>query len=125
MVFAFLSSYIDTNAGETIKKPSAIARNYLKNGFIFDFLSTTPIVLKPLINALTEVGSDQQSTLTSIVTAFRLMKLLRIRRLNTLITELDMDLLIKNQLKRGYVIFLLIIICHVQGCVIYAIVTIN
>ena len=49
------------------------------------------------------------------------MKLLRIRRLNVLITELDMDLLIKNQLKRAYVIFILIIICHIQGCMIYAV----
>ena len=50
------------------------------------------------------------------------MKLLRIRRLNVLITELDLDLLIKNQLKRAYVIFILNIICHIQGCMIYAIV---
>lgn len=32
-----------------------------------------------------------------------------------------MDLLIKNQLKRAYVIFILIIICHIQGCMIYAV----
>lgn len=117
-----MSAYIDTSAGETIKKPGAIALNYVKNGFLFDFLSTTPIFLKPLINAVTDPGSKQQTSLTSIVTAFRLMKLLRIRRLNVLITELDMDLLIKNQLKRAYVIFILIIICHIQGCMIYAIV---
>ena len=59
MVFAFMSAYIDTGAGVTIKKPSKIASNYMKNGFIFDFLSTLPIVLKPLINALTEPGSAQ------------------------------------------------------------------
>jgi len=58
----------------------------------------------------------------SVVKAFRLLKLLRLRRLNTLITNLNQPVAIKSQLKRLYVIFILVLICHIQGCVIYMIV---
>ena len=49
------------------------------------------------------------------------MKLLRIRKIQTLISGLNQTSQIKNQLKRLYVIFLLCIICHIQGCIIYMI----
>lgn len=56
-----------------------------------------------------------------MVAFFRLMKLLRIRKIQTLISGLNQTSLIKNQLKRLYVIFLLCIICHIQACIIYMI----
>ena len=56
-----------------------------------------------------------------MVAFFRLMKLLRIRKIQTLISGLNQTSLIKNQLKRLYVIFLLCIICHIQACLIYMI----
>lgn len=56
-----------------------------------------------------------------MVAFFRLMKLLRIRKIQTLISGLNQTSLIKNQLKRLYVIFLLCIICHIQACIMYMI----
>ena len=46
MVVVFLSAYIDTADGETIQSPKKIARNYLKNGFWTDFISSTPLLLR-------------------------------------------------------------------------------
>ena len=42
----FLTSYIDVTSGERIRSPKLIARNYLIGGFLTDFISTIPLVLK-------------------------------------------------------------------------------
>lgn len=60
--------------------------------------------------------------LSDFVTSFRFTKLLRIRKISTLITNLHQPTEIKSQLKRLFVIFLLILICHIQGCIIYMVV---
>ena len=54
-----------------------------------------------------------------IVTSFRFTKLLRVRKVSTLITNLHQPVLLKSQLKRLFVIFLLVLICHIQGCIIF------
>ncbi len=46
IVLMFLQAYMDVANGEIIRQPKLIARNYMKSGFIVDFISTTPIVLK-------------------------------------------------------------------------------
>ena len=122
MGILFLTAYIDTANGETFRSPKKIAKHYIKNGFVVDFISTLPLFLRPLVNATTEAGSELQNTLISAVTVFRLMKLLRVRKLNTLITNLQQPVELKSQLKRFYVIFLLVVIAHIQGCIIYSIV---
>ena len=122
IVILFLTAYIDTANGETFKSPKKIAKHYIKNGFVVDFISTLPFFLRPLVNATTEKDSDLQNTMISGVTIFRLMKLLRVRKLNTLITNLQQPVELKSQLKRFYVIFLLVVIAHIQGCIIYSIV---
>lgn len=114
----FMTAYIDTHDGETFTSPKKIAKNYLCNGFILDFISTIPLVLRPLIDGVTEKDSNLNSTLNSIVLCFRLTKLMRVRKLNTVITNLHQPMQIKSQLKRLYVIFLLVLICHIQGCII-------
>ena len=114
----FLSAYIDVLDGETIKQPKRIAKNYLRGGFIPDFISTTPLVLRPLIEGVTEKNSSTQELLNNVILGFRLMKLMRIRKVSTVITNLQQPIQIKSSLKRLYVIFLLVLICHVQGCVI-------
>ena len=50
---------------------------------------------------------------------FRLLKLLRVRRLSTLIANLQQPMQTKSQLKRLFVVFILVLICHIQGCFIY------
>lgn len=85
VIILFLTSYIDTANGETIRQPKIIAKHYLKNGFILDFVSTLPLVLTPLVESITKVGSSERETAKNFVLVCRLMKLLRIRKLNTLI----------------------------------------
>ena len=86
---------------------------------MLDFISTTPLILKPLINGYSDQGSSMNELLNDVVTSFRFTKLLRIRKISTLITNLNQPVLIKSQLRRLFVIFLLVLICHIQGCIIY------
>ena len=58
IIINLFTSYIDTNDGETITQPRKIARNYMKKGFFPDFISTLPLILKPIINGSTEPGSS-------------------------------------------------------------------
>lgn len=117
IIVNFLTAYIEVQDGETITQPKRIAKNYLGGGFIPDFISTTPLVLRPLIDGVT-MNSGTQELLNNIILGFRLMKLMRIRKFSTVITNLQQPIQIKSSLKRLYVIFLLVLICHVQGCII-------
>ena len=58
MVVMFFSAYMDTVDGETIQSPKKIAKHYLNNGFVADFISSTPLFLRQIINATTEKGSS-------------------------------------------------------------------
>ena len=89
MLIVFLSEYIDTSNGETIRQPKMIAKHYRSNGFWVDFISSTPLFLRFIIDASTEEGSSAKDNLTSILIVFRLLKLLRVRRLSTLIANLN------------------------------------
>ena len=122
IVINFFTAYVDSNRGAQISQPKLIAKNYFKGGFILDFISTTPLVLRPLINAVTEQGSNLNELLELVVTSFRFTKLLRVRKVSTLITNLHQPVSLKSQLKRLYVIFMLVLICHIQGCIIFIIV---
>lgn len=51
--------------------------NYFRKGFLIDFVSTTPLVLRPLVKG--------DKSMEILVTMFRLLKLLRVRRLSKLI----------------------------------------
>ena len=119
MVIMFFTSYIDTYNGETIRQLKRIAKYYISRGFLVDFISTTPLVLRPIIAKYT--SGNVQASLTLMIALFRMMKLLRIRKIQTLISGLNQTSQIKNQLKRLYVIFLLCIICHIQACILYII----
>ena len=119
MVINFLTEYVDTHLGFTIRSPKLIAKNYMTGGFVIDFISTTPLILKPIINAATKTGSNLNEMLELIVTSFRFTKLLRVRKVSTVITNLHQPVLLKSQLKRLFVIFLLVLICHIQGCLIF------
>ena len=119
MIIMFFTSYIDTYDGETIRQLKRIAKYYISRGFLVDFISTTPLVLRPIIAKYTT--GNVQKGLDLMIALFRLMKLLRIRKIQTLISGLNQPSQIKNQLKRLYVIFLLCIICHIQGCILYII----
>jgi len=78
---AFFQAYIDVYAGETIRRPKLIAKHYFKQGFLLDFLSTMPLVLRRLV-------SDDK-VIEQMVTLFRLLKLTRVRRISKLIQNLN------------------------------------
>jgi len=59
MVVTFFSSYIDTIDGEIIYAPKKIANHYLGNGFTIDFISSTPLFLRLIIESVTEADSTQ------------------------------------------------------------------
>ena len=58
IIIHFLTAYIDTTDGETIRSPKKIAQYYMKGGFFPDLISTLPLILKPLISSNTEEGSS-------------------------------------------------------------------
>jgi len=57
IIINFLTEYVDAYTGATISSPKWIMKNYIKGGFIPDFISTTPLVLRPIIARFTEPGS--------------------------------------------------------------------
>lgn len=58
ILLAFFTEYIDMAFGEKIRQPKKIAKRYMKGGFWVDFVSTLPLVLKPLIGSTLEKGSE-------------------------------------------------------------------
>ena len=86
IIIMFNTAYIDVYAGETIRQPKLIAQNYLKKGFITDFLSTLPLILKPLVSG----------GWTTLVTSLRLMKLLRLRKISKMINNLNWSIAAKS-----------------------------
>ena len=113
MLIMFASSYVEKSSGETIRSPKKIAKNYIAGAFVVDFISSLPLFLRFIINSTTQEDSDLNKNLTLGVTLLRLLKLLRVRRLSTLIANLNQPIETKSQLKRAYVIFLLVLICHI------------
>ena len=77
IILSFFQSYIDVLNGETYSQPNKICKNYCRKGFLFDFISTTPILLRSLVKG--------DKALEQMVTLFRLLKLTRVRRLSKLI----------------------------------------
>ena len=116
MMLGFITSYVDHSIGEEITKPSMIAYHYLYNGLIIDFASIVPLWLMPLQEHLLFNDGRQSSVTLNI---FRLFKIIRVRRLSFFITTIPIAHEIKNHLKRLMVIFYLILICHIQGCLLF------
>ena len=89
MIVLFFSAYIEISSGETVRQPKKIAINYLKGGFITDFISILPIILRPIIDNSYDKTSSEHEFATQIIKLFRLLKLLRVRKVNTVITNLQ------------------------------------
>jgi len=61
MIVLFFSAYIEISSGETVRQPKKIAINYLKGGFITDFISILPIILRPIIdNSYDKTSSEHE-----------------------------------------------------------------
>ena len=61
----------------------------MKGGFFPDLISTLPLVLRPFIEVVTKKDSYEETLLGNIVLCFRLMKLMRVRKVSTVITNLQ------------------------------------
>ena len=78
----FRTSYVNTKTGDIIFKQKSIAWNYLVTRFTIDFLSTIPFELFALIFVPKEK--------TTLLSAFGLLKMIRILRLGRLIAYLNL-----------------------------------
>ena len=111
-ILGFFTSYLDHHIGAEITQPSYIACHYLGGGFLIDFLSLVPLWLTPVLSTL---GIHHPN----MMNLFRMTKIVRVRRLSKLIQVVNINKEIKNQLKRIMVVLYLVIICHIQGCLLY------
>ena len=111
---AFMTSYVNTSSGDTVTNPKKIAWRYMMSGLAFDFLSAVPFLLTPIGT----VGWVSTMTMEQIG-ILRIFKLVRLRKIDIGISNMTSDKQTKTQLKRVYIIFLLLCLMHVQACAIY------
>lgn len=104
LVITFRTTYIHQKTGNEIINPRTIAKDYLKGRFWIDFLATFPF---DLIGELI-LGSSQASALR----LFSLFKLVRVLRLNRLITVMKVEDEIKLCLKMIKLVFFLVMYLH-------------
>ena len=83
IVVGFLTAYIDTSSGDSISNPRKIARRYMQSGFAFDFLSSLPFIVSPLLN--------QYKSIMNLLGVFRIFKLIRLRKIDQVIANLHSD----------------------------------
>lgn len=110
ILIQFLTSYNNLTSGEEIMKPSMIARRYMVDGdFIIDFLSTFPF---------THLGITSHTAMT-IFAAFQLLKVLRIRKIYSVISHSNVSTENKALLKIGFFSLLIVLYTHIIACVIW------
>ena len=121
IVFNFLTSYIDTQSGDSIHNPRKICKRYMKAVFIFDFLSSLPFVVwgvtKLLIIMTSFEGLDQVSL--DRIGILRIFKLMTLRKIDQVIANMHSGKETKVSLRRITIIFMLFLLMHVQACIIY------
>ena len=99
---------------DLIVEPKKIAISYLKGSFWIDFMSTVPLDTITLI--FTNKANADKFKL------FGILKLIRLVRLNRLITGLHAERRVKTILKIIKLTFFLMLYVHCQGCVWYFVV---
>lgn len=111
MIIIFRTSYIHPKTGNEILRPKTIAINYLKGRFWIDFLASFPFDI--IGEAIMGSGNATQLRL------FSLFKLVRVLRLNKIITVMKIDDEIKLSLKLMKLVFFLIMYLHCIACLWY------
>lgn len=109
IVLNFRTSYIDPISGEEILSPFFIASKYLTSiQFYIDVLSSVPFnQFFPGVPLLNFLG---------------LLKILRIRRVNNFIMDLNINLKQKTFLKVVFLVFIMLMYLHLASCIWYTVV---
>ena len=115
IVVQFLTNYLIVASGETVNKPSMIAKNYMASpDFIIDFLSTFPF---SQIGDLTNLKNNNGYTTFASIMA--ILKVFRVRKIGNIISQLPFDQETKALTKIIYYAFLVIIILHTFACLLW------
>ena len=99
IILTFRTTYV-SKQGDEIIDPCLIAKNYLRNKFWIDLISTIP----------------WDATGYSQLSVFGLLKVQRVFRITKIINNVNAGEDIKLFLKLGKLIFFLILYVHVVGC---------
>ena len=106
IVIAFRTTYIDIRSGAEITEIKALAKYYLLGQFFIDFLATVPF------DSIAEVVLGE----AGLFKFLGALKLVRVLRLNRIITYLRSTMEVKESLKLLQIIFYLIMYVHCFGC---------
>ena len=104
----FRTTYIDSDTGEEVFSSKKIAINYLRGRFWFDLFATIPF------DTIIELIFSQTS---KEFQSFGVLKLIRIARLNKIVTYLNVKEDVKIGLKLVKLLFFLSIYFHILGCI--------
>ena len=109
IVLNFRTSYIDPISGEEILNPLIIASKYLSSiQFYIDVLSSVPLnQFFPSVPLLNFLG---------------LLKILRIRRVNNFIMDLNIPQRQKTFLKVIFLVFIMLMYLHLASCIWYTVI---
>jgi hypothetical protein len=107
IVATFRTSYVDSKDGSEIFDLKKIRTNYLQGRFIIDFLSTVPF---------DQIGLLITKEKNVYLSMFALLKLIRVMRLNRMITAMNTKDQIKTSFKLFQLIFLTLMYLHCVGC---------
>ena len=111
LIVYFRTTFIHNKTGNEIIEPKEIAKSYLKGRFWVDLLATIPFdTFAGII-----IGSESSSFLA----IFSLLKLVRVLRLNRIISIMKVGNEIKLSLKLGKLVFFLSMYLHWLGCFWY------
>ena len=116
IIVIFRTSYVNNMTGDEIYSPSLIAKNYLfSSRFVLDFLSSLPFDYFKL-------GTGYVGDILSLIT---MLKIVRVTRINVIISNLNVKQDLKAMLKVIYLIFILFLYLHVYACFFWYIVVIT
>ena len=110
----FTTSYIDQFTGDEYFGISKIARNYIRHDFIIDFLST--MWFQEFFKYVLKYENQQ---LTLVFQVFKLLKVLRLRKVSKLIRGANATIETKAFLQVGYFTLILVIYTHVVACIMW------
>ena len=114
ILLSFRTTYINDRTGAEIREVKLMAKNYLRGQFTIDLLATIPF------DALAKLLLQSDNATFKV---FGALKLVRVLRLNKIITYLRSTEEIKAGLKVIKLIFFLIMYLHCFGCIWYMIVS--
>jgi len=119
IVLGFFTTYFNTGSGDEIWSPKHIAKRYLIESFLIDFLSTLPVALGPMVEVATSSDPVKRAVLGRLVGILGMFKIVRVRRISKMISNLNQSQELKAQLKRLNTIFILFIYVHALACILW------